>query len=442
MWNIDGNMLINTLNVSVNMLYFAYFIFTAFKTKIKSPANWTMLISLLVMTVLSAVVTCLFFTFEANYANYGVFAIILWFTLAITILFVIIKSSRSQILFAVFIAVNVYNSLAYVSFIAFNLLPVRLPEAVGVLMVNLIFLILFFPLNRFLMLKLFRNIVELSDLPALKFLWAIPAILYVIFILKFVDGFWLLPQTFKFNDLLGIVLWIAATYIIYCIIIGIIIQIDKNIKVKEQANLFEKQLQMQKEQYYRLSENIKSTAKMRHDFRHHLLTVSGLADNENLPKLKEYIERYSQSYYDQDSAPVCQNMVVDIVLQHYTALARVSGIKTSVTADIPEGLPISDMDLCVVFGNLFENAVEACNRQTDDYRFISIYTKPHGNQLLIEIENSFNPAAQNDGLLSSKHNGEGIGLQSVMNIAQRNDGAFKTIIKDNIFTVNVLINFK
>ena len=437
---IDNNMFFSVLNIVVNMAFFSSFILVAFKTRIKRRVSE--LVALLSIVLISSIVmSCMVFSFEAKYTSYSSVAIIVWMIIAIAILSFIVKDSLAQIMFVIFVAVNMYNNIASLALISFKLLPLSWPDAYGVFVINCVLLILFVPFNWFLMLRLYRNIVN-SDIPASKFLWTIPVMLYMIFLLKFIGDYWNKPQDFTSNDIISMLLWTAATYVIFCIIISVIIQIHKSTRMEEQAILLEKQVQMQQEQYHRLSQNIKVTAKIRHDFRQHLLTIMGFADNENMIALKEYLGHYSKSHYTCDNVPVCQNVAVDIILQHYMAGADEAGINIDVKADVPEKLPVRDMDLCVIFGNLFENAVEACERQTEGHRFISLYTKPNGNQLLIEIKNSFKSVNQKDGqFFSSKREGSGIGLKSVEEIVMRNEGVFKIDTEDNVFRVSILINF-
>ena len=422
------------------MIFFASFVLLAFKSRIRCKINGLIFLLSIIM-VSSVAVSCLVFTFDAKYPNYGKVAIVVWLALAVGILALIVENSLTQILFVIFVSVNMYNNLAAIALMISELLPFRWPDAFGLFVIDSILLILFAPLNWLLMIKLYKNVVKF-DIPVSKFLWTLPVMLYVVFLLEFVGDYWKVPQAITFSDLVGMVLWSVSTYVVFCIITGVILQIHNSVKMQEQAALLEKQLQMQNAQYYRLSENIKATAKMRHDFRHHLLTINGFVENENTTALREYLGHYSKSYYARDNASVCQNAAVDIVLHHYLARAEEAGIEVTLKADVPEAMPVRDMDLCVVFGNLFENAVEACERQKNGRKFISLFAKPDGNQLLIELQNSFESVVKKNGrIFSSKREGEGLGLQSVLEITERYEGVFKTDMCDNVFTASVLINF-
>ena len=438
---IENNMLFTTLHTVVNIIFFASFILYAFKSKLRCNTAWVIFF-VSILGVSSGIMSYLVFNLDAKYPNYGVISIVLWIILTISILTILVKNSFSQILFVLFIAVNMYNNLAFFSQMMATMINIDLPYGITAFLINIGLLILFAPLNWFLMIKLYRNVIDLN-VPSSKVLWTVPLMMYAIFLIKFVDDYWNNTRPFSLNDVFGLVLWTISTYIVYCIITNVIVHIHNSSKLSERSTMFEKQLEMQKDQYFRLSENIKENAKMRHDFRHHLHTISGFIESNNTEELKKYMDSYTQNYFESDRASICENTAVNIILQHYLTRAEKSGIKVNIKADVPAVLPILDIDLSVVFGNLFENAIEACERQRNDNKFISLYAKPDGNQFLIEIQNSFDSVKKKNGLyLSSKRKGEGIGLQSVMEIAKKGDGILNISTNDNLFTVSLLMNFQ
>jgi sensor histidine kinase regulating citrate/malate metabolism len=85
---------------------------------------------------------------------------------------------------------------------------------------------------------------------------------------------------------------------------------------------------------------------------------------------------------------------------------------------------ISDSNLCVILGNLFENAIEACGRMTEGHKFIRLRSRLQYGTLTVTMDNSFNGVvSQKDGkFLSSKRNEIGTGLQSVSAIAEKHGG--------------------
>ena len=90
--------------------------------------------------------------------------------------------------------------------------------------------------------------------------------------------------------------------------------------------------------------------------------------------------------------------------------------------DLPECLPVDEIDLCLVLSNLLENALEASLHTAPARRRIELTAYLHGNSLaLIQVENTYDGVIrEKDGVfLSSKRKGDGVGLQSVRHIAEK-----------------------
>ncbi|MEG2120125.1 MAG: GHKL domain-containing protein, partial [Pseudoflavonifractor sp.] len=79
---------------------------------------------------------------------------------------------------------------------------------------------------------------------------------------------------------------------------------------------------------------------------------------------------------------------------HFIAQARAAEAEVTCIARIPAELDIADMDLCVVLGNLMENAVLACQKQQEGRRFLTVRAQVVGRQLALSVENSYSGALE------------------------------------------------
>lgn len=94
--------------------------------------------------------------------------------------------------------------------------------------------------------------------------------------------------------------------------------------------------------------------------------------------------------------------------------------------DLPETLPVDEIDMCLVLSNLLENALEASLRTAPGRRQIELTAYLHADRiLLIEVENAFDGEVneKNGVFRSSKRRENGIGIQSVHPILQRKTAA-------------------
>lgn len=130
----------------------------------------------------------------------------------------------------------------------------------------------------------------------------------------------------------------------------------------------------------------------------------------------------TQSYEIQK---LCSNPVVNMLLCHYLALAKESRIDFRVRIEIPEELPIQDMDISVLLGNLLENAVTASSRIPEAGRSIRLNMICVGKMLAITVDNSFDGIVKKDSegaYLSTRHSHRGLGLKSLTEIAEQYGG--------------------
>ena len=170
-------------------------------------------------------------------------------------------------------------------------------------------------------------------------------------------------------------------------------------------------------------------------------TLRGLADKESLEGIRRYLAEYEPSKEVHDVVTYSNNPAADAILHYYSTAAAQIHADFDAVLLLPEGLDFTDADLCILLGNLMENAVEACSRQKAGRRFIILKGKTSRKQLRLVADNSFDGVIrQKDGhYYSSKRKGMGLGIQSVQAVVERHGGLVSFEAKDNIFQVSVLI---
>ena len=213
--------------------------------------------------------------------------------------------------------------------------------------------------------------------------------------------------------------------------------LNKNDRLR-QENQF---LAMQQTRYDSLRSAISETREARHDMRHHFNALQNLAAQKNWENLEKYLSDVQNSIPDTE-LELCDNALVDAVASHYGMLYRKHGIPFSFELDLPAELPVPKIDLCSVLSNLLENALEASLRTEPSRRQIKVRACLHsGHMLLLTVENAFDGVIweKNGVFLSSKRTGEGIGIQSVRRIADKNGGYSRFLHEDGVFRANVML---
>ncbi len=117
----------------------------------------------------------------------------------------------------------------------------------------------------------------------------------------------------------------------------------------------------------------------------------------------------------------------------------------SANVSLQDVIPIPDAELCIIIGNLLENAVEACQRMKSQERFLDVkLSMPSSSILMVQVCNSYEGTVQQmaDGsFLSSKRKAQkGIGLSSVLSITEKYNGIARIEHQKQLFQVSVIIS--
>lgn len=209
----------------------------------------------------------------------------------------------------------------------------------------------------------------------------------------------------------------------------------------EEQRQLTRQIAIQKTHYQDLSDRIEETVRIRHDFRHHMQLLNTLVEEGEYEKLKDHLKDYRIASNTDSRTVLCRNLIIDAILQYYNTRCQQNHIDLSVHAELPAELPYSDTDLSILFGNLLENAFEACTSQINGRKYIRLQAGWQREKLCLRVENSHsNQIHTHKGrYLSTKHDGDGIGTQSVRALTERLNGQIKFDVTDNTFRVSVIL---
>ena len=211
-------------------------------------------------------------------------------------------------------------------------------------------------------------------------------------------------------------------------------QIDKRIAAYQRELI---------ETHYREVENMyRQIRGWRHDYRNHIQMMKVLAANGNMDALKAYLDELDTDLNTVDTVVKTGNPMADAILNSKISLARSRNIPTQVDAHIPVKLKMSELDLCCIIGNLFDNAMEASMALPEEKRLIRVYMDMKGTQLYISFTNftaEKKLSKVGRGFKTSKGEGHGFGLVRMDDIVSRYDGYLSRNSEDGAFTTEILI---
>ena len=178
-----------------------------------------------------------------------------------------------------------------------------------------------------------------------------------------------------------------------------------------------------------------------HDMKHHLLIMREYGQEKKWDLLMSYLNELSDDILVSQKAMWTQIGILDTLLEQKKAKAESKGIEFRIRADRIGELPFSDMEICALFSNLLDNAIEACENIQDDRRWIEIQITRKSEMLYLTISNSIKdrPSEQEGKLITNKQNHQlhGYGIKSVQKIIRQYEGDFSYQIREREFIVTI-----
>lgn len=193
------------------------------------------------------------------------------------------------------------------------------------------------------------------------------------------------------------------------------------------------------EEQYR--EMLKSR-KIVHDMKNHLLALKKYTQEQDWKGLEEYLNELSRDMLDYNYQIWTGNHMLDMILNQKEKEAEKQKTQMQISTEVFTTLPFSDREIISLFGNLLDNALEACEQIKEGERWIHIKMKKKNQLLYIEIVNAAkNTGIQTDENFVSKKDGvlHGYGMKNIRDIVEQYNGMFQCKSQEDRFEVVITI---
>lgn len=240
-----------------------------------------------------------------------------------------------------------------------------------------------------------------------------------------------------FEHQINIMAYVFLMAFLACIY-GVYFMVKKK-EIQMRLQMTSAQNDMLEQNYERMNEFYKANAKLYHDLNHHLSAIYHMLEKGNQEQAKQYIESLREPL-NLPPVPIRTSLdMVDVILYEMDKKAERKGVLMIVDAQrMPSDITIEKKDLCALFANLLDNAVEAAGRE------IRMQIRPIHQMLFIQIENDFvtEPVKQNGRFRTTKKNPDshGWGMQIIEQIVSKYEGSIEYEVKEGSFCVNAMIN--
>ena len=178
----------------------------------------------------------------------------------------------------------------------------------------------------------------------------------------------------------------------------------------------------------------------KHDFHHHLELLKSYLEAGDTERALAYVKELDSTLRNVDTLYKTGNVSLDAILSAKLSQAKEKGIAVTVKATVPEGLTLTDAELCAVVANLLDNAVEACSK-ADGEKFIRLYMTMKGKMLYFSMLNTAGEKREKaKGLFRTEKSGvHGFGLRRAESILAAHDGWMKVNSEEGAFTTEFLV---
>lgn len=233
---------------------------------------------------------------------------------------------------------------------------------------------------------------------------------------------------------------ILMTLIVYRLLLNALELFQKQAVLETEKKQLGKILELQKDHYCILKDKMNENRRFRHDMKHQLAVLQRYAAENQTEKLNSYLNNILGEI-PAGQQVLCSNESVNAVALYYQNQAQAAGISdlSLQLSAIPADCGSCENDLCIVIGNLLENAVRASKEASDP--FIQLNCRFEQGLLSLSMTNSYASVSRaGDGTFLTTRDGGGIGLLSIRFIAERYGGSCRFEAENGSFYSLVYMN--
>lgn len=179
----------------------------------------------------------------------------------------------------------------------------------------------------------------------------------------------------------------------------------------------------------------------KHDYHNHLQSLKAYLSKNQVDQAQQYLANLEHDLQRVDSLVKSGNVMIDAIVNAKLSIALTKHIKINESVYAPEHLCINDVDLCIILANLFDNAIEACEKLEEEQRFIRLYINTLQEQLYISIVNSASEQVNENQkrYISEKRGNHGHGMKRVKLSVDKYNGYLNLKNEVGVFACEVMI---
>ncbi len=178
----------------------------------------------------------------------------------------------------------------------------------------------------------------------------------------------------------------------------------------------------------------------RHDYHNHIQKMKAHLKFNQLSELDNYLNEIDKDLTTVDTVIKTGNIMIDAILNSKLSLIKSKKINVTAKAIVPNNIQISEIDLCVIIGNLLDNAMESCEGINSPFIRVSIGILK--NQFYISVINSTEntPPKKGETYKSTKNKKtHGFGLMRINSVVNKYEGYMKLGHEEGFFSAEIML---
>lgn len=212
---------------------------------------------------------------------------------------------------------------------------------------------------------------------------------------------------------------------------------------RERVRLLEEQVQAQEEYLQRLTTDIDEARRVREDVARELVAVDELLERREAEAASQGLMK-AVDIMDSACKRFCEHRVVDALVSMKAAVCEEAGVRLSLDLALADDIPLPSVELCAVFSNLLDNAINACAQVPEDARSIGLKARVDSGYLVVRMENSCAPLRAGERRRSPRSHGgrlpeHGWGLSILKTLADRHEGKLETAQEEGTYRTTILL---
>lgn len=241
-----------------------------------------------------------------------------------------------------------------------------------------------------------------------------------------------------------LILSLAATVSFFALAVRLFNYQAKIAEAEKNERILFESLEQQRRDLETIYQNVEAGRRYRHDMRHHLKVLSGMAKQDNAAEISGYIDNLSAAAELCEPELFCKNPAINAVASEYLSRAKNLGCEINSKILIPKEIPFDLPDVCIILSNALENALNACEKCPENERRIDLTADfSDGKKLIVSVSNNCHKEAKIDAdglpVITRHEDGHGIGLRSVKKITEKYNGFLLCECQNNIFSFHAVI---